>query len=130
MQKQEEIAIQRGILTEDERLSGHMKESWENGDFWVCYAARWSWAFGMIYYWAKIDRKLFRAGDLEDRVGLLTPEERLVVRIELNLKHDVERHSESIESLTHEQHDSTYASVAKNSNFEQKSNTKAALAGI
>jgi hypothetical protein len=52
-----------------------MKESWESGNFWVNYAARRSWAFDMIY-WAKIDRRFFGDGNLEDRFHLLTREER------------------------------------------------------
>lgn len=74
-QKQEDSAIQRGMMTEDGRLSRRMKERWENGDFWVNYAARRSWAFDMIY-WARIDRRFFGAGDLDDRLGLLSPDER------------------------------------------------------
>jgi hypothetical protein len=52
-----------------------MLESWQKGDFWVCYAARRSWAFDMLY-WAKIDRRFFGDGDLEERLKLLTAEER------------------------------------------------------
>jgi hypothetical protein len=52
-----------------------MRESWENGDFWVSYAARRSWAFDIIY-WARIDRRFFGEGSMEDRVALLTEEER------------------------------------------------------
>lgn len=74
-QKREDDFIKRGILTEDNRLSQHMLESWQNGDFWVCYAARRSWAFDKLY-WAKIDRRFFGNGDLEDRLKLLTVEER------------------------------------------------------
>lgn len=75
LQKREGIAFKHGIISEDGRLSKHMRESWENGDFWVSYAARRSWAFDMVY-WEKIDRRFFGPGDLEDRLGLLTPEER------------------------------------------------------
>lgn len=75
LQDKEQAAIERGVLKESDRLSGHMSESWESGDFWVNYAARKSWAFDMVY-WAKIDRRFFGMGDLEDRVYLLTPEER------------------------------------------------------
>ncbi|CAK48997.1 uncharacterized protein BO96DRAFT_433053 [Aspergillus niger CBS 101883] len=58
-----------------DRLSEHMWRSWQSGDFWLNYAARKSWAFDMIY-WAKIDRRFFGGGDLNDRIKLLTPEER------------------------------------------------------
>ncbi|KAL1970105.1 hypothetical protein VTN77DRAFT_6510 [Rasamsonia byssochlamydoides] len=73
--KREDVAIQCGLLTEEHHLSPYMRESWESGDSWVNYAARRSWAFDMIY-WAKIDRRFFGDGDLEDRLRLLTPEER------------------------------------------------------
>jgi hypothetical protein len=73
--KKEDELIERGILTDEDRLSRHMLESWTSGDFWVCYAARRSWAFDMLY-WAKIDRRFFGDGDIEDRFKLLTDEER------------------------------------------------------
>ncbi|KAL1854300.1 hypothetical protein Plec18170_005064 [Paecilomyces lecythidis] len=75
LQNQEQLAIGRGRLNEENRLSSFMKESWESGDFWVTYAARRSWTFDMIY-WAKIDRRFFGEGDLEDRFKLLTSEEK------------------------------------------------------
>lgn len=75
LKQREDVAINRGILTEEHRLSNHMRESWESGDFWVNYAARKSWAFDMVY-WAKIDKRFFGDGDLEDRLQLLTEEER------------------------------------------------------
>ncbi|PYI11875.1 hypothetical protein BO78DRAFT_357190 [Aspergillus sclerotiicarbonarius CBS 121057] len=75
LQLREDVAIQRGIISEDDRLSKHMKESWENGDFWVSYAARRSWAFDMIY-WAKIDRRFYGPGNLHDRLDLLSQEEK------------------------------------------------------
>lgn len=52
-----------------------MLDSWRSGDSWVNYAARKSWAFDMVY-WERIDRRFFGDGDLDDRIGLLTPEER------------------------------------------------------
>lgn len=75
LQKKEDDLIERNILTRGDRLSQHMLESWQNGDFWVCYAARRSWAFDMVY-WAKIDRRFYGDGNLEDRFNLLTTEER------------------------------------------------------
>ena len=51
-----------------------MLESWQNGDFWVCFAVRKSWTFDMVY-WAKNDRRFFRGGNLDDRFNLLTTEE-------------------------------------------------------
>lgn len=75
MQQREDNLIKRGSLTEENRLSQHMLESWQKGDFWVCYAAIRSWAFDKLY-WTKIDRRFFGDGDLEDRLKLLTVEER------------------------------------------------------
>lgn len=75
LKSKEQAAIDRGTLKETDRLSGHMLESWKSGMFWLNYAARKSWAFDMIY-WAKIDRLFFGDGDLNDRIQLLTPEER------------------------------------------------------
>ncbi|KAJ6184710.1 hypothetical protein N7519_006011 [Penicillium mononematosum] len=71
----EDVDIRRGVIGEENRLSGHMRESWDNGGFWVSYAARRSWAFDIIY-WARIDQRFFGEGSLEDRIELLTVEER------------------------------------------------------
>ncbi|OQD86719.1 hypothetical protein PENANT_c007G09858 [Penicillium antarcticum] len=71
----EDADIARGSIGEENRLSGLMRESWENGDFWVSYAARRSWAFDLVY-WARIDRRFFGEGSMEDRIALLTEEER------------------------------------------------------
>lgn len=66
LRNREDVVIQRGILSADGRLSDRMRESWENGDFWVCYAANKSWAFDMIY-WARLtvdssDQVIWRIG--------------------------------------------------------------------
>ncbi|EEP81055.1 predicted protein [Uncinocarpus reesii 1704] len=101
LQEKEEHAIRRGIITENDRLSRYMKESWETGDFWVNYAARRSWAFDMIY-WAKIDRRFFGAGDLEDRFRLLTKDERegIGAFIERKLAEKEDRKLKDWESVT------------------------------
>ncbi|CAI7583848.1 unnamed protein product [Penicillium discolor] len=75
LRMREDVDIRRGVIGEENRLSGHMRESWDNGGFWVSYVARRSWAFDVIY-WARIDRRFFGEGSLEDRIGLLTVEER------------------------------------------------------
>ncbi|KAF4210543.1 hypothetical protein CNMCM8980_004023 [Aspergillus fumigatiaffinis] len=75
LEEREKVAIDRGPLSEEHRLSTYMRDSWETGDFWVHYAARRSWAFDMIY-WAKIDRRFFGDGNLDDRLELLTADER------------------------------------------------------
>ncbi|KAJ5952055.1 uncharacterized protein N7479_010468 [Penicillium vulpinum] len=66
LRMREDVDIQRGVIGEENRLSGHMRESWDNGGFW---------AFDIVY-WERIDRKFFGEGSLEDRIGLLTVEER------------------------------------------------------
>ena len=75
LKKKENNLIEWKILTEGDRLSRHMLKNWQNGDFWVCYAARRSWGFDMVY-WAKVDRRFFGDGNLEDRLNLLSTEER------------------------------------------------------
>ena len=75
LRMREDVDIRRGVIKEGNRLSQHMRESWNNGGFWVTYAARRSWAFDVIY-WARIDRRFFGEGTLEDRIELLTVEER------------------------------------------------------
>ncbi|EED11693.1 hypothetical protein TSTA_108770 [Talaromyces stipitatus ATCC 10500] len=67
LEEREKVALERGLLAEEQRLSTYMRDSWESGDFWVNYAARKSWAFDMIY-WAKIDRRFFGDGYLDDRL--------------------------------------------------------------
>lgn len=71
----EDVDIRCGVIEEENRLSGRMRESWDNSGFWVSYVARRSWAFDVIY-WARIDRRFFGEGSLEDRIELLTVEER------------------------------------------------------
>ncbi|RDW68899.1 uncharacterized protein DSM5745_08659 [Aspergillus mulundensis] len=87
LKAKEDAGIERGVLKEEHRLSHHMLKSWESGDFWVNYAARKSWAFDLVY-WAKIDRRFFGEGDIEDRLKLLTEEERAAMDgfVEMKLK--------------------------------------------
>ncbi|KAJ5705905.1 hypothetical protein N7536_001594 [Penicillium majusculum] len=75
LRMREDVDIRRGVIGEENRISGHMRESWDNSGFWVSYVARRSWAFDVIY-WARIDRRFFGEGSLEDRIELLTVEER------------------------------------------------------
>ena len=81
MRYQEDKAIEQGWLESPQRLSGHMRDSWENGDFWIAYAARNNFAFDLVY-WHKIDQRFFgsTSSPLEDvwkqRLDLLEPEER------------------------------------------------------
>ncbi|PLB52101.1 phosphotransferase family protein, partial [Aspergillus steynii IBT 23096] len=76
----EDTAIEQGRLGEDQRLSGAMRESWENGSFWIVYATLYSFAFDQIY-WRKIDPLFFgHAENLEEawkeRLELLNEEEK------------------------------------------------------
>ena len=71
LEAREEAAMQRGTLDYTQKLSQHMRESWENGRFWVHYGARKSWAFDAVF-WSWIDVKYFGDGDwFEDRIQLL-----------------------------------------------------------
>ncbi|KAF4511737.1 hypothetical protein G6O67_003509 [Ophiocordyceps sinensis] len=72
----EDERIRSGILEESERLSEPMARSMTNGMFWLCLAARKSFMFDDIY-WAFLDEKFFGPlGTLEDRLSLLSDEER------------------------------------------------------
>ncbi|KAB8269491.1 hypothetical protein BDV30DRAFT_242297 [Aspergillus minisclerotigenes] len=57
--EREDIAMQQGRLRQEQRLSGPMRQSWVNGDFWVTYAARKNFAFDTIF-WKKLDHRLLR----------------------------------------------------------------------
>ena len=54
----EDEEINQGRLSEGQRLSGPMRDSWERGDFWIAYAARINLAIDAIY-WNKIDQPFF-----------------------------------------------------------------------
>ncbi|KAJ5782296.1 hypothetical protein N7457_004070 [Penicillium paradoxum] len=55
----EDMDVQSGqSLSGRHRLSDHMQQSWESGDFWVVYAILHSFAFDAIY-WQKIDQRFF-----------------------------------------------------------------------
>jgi hypothetical protein len=74
--KQEE-KIRNGVFERDQTLSTRMRESWENGAFWVNYASRKSWAFDAVF-WHWLDKKFFFSdcGDsLQSRIKLLGKEE-------------------------------------------------------
>lgn len=77
----EEVAIDRGILKDEQRLSRSMEQSWESGDFWVTYAARKNFAFDAVF-WKSLDSRFFGpATSAEDdrwkeRLELLTEDER------------------------------------------------------
>ncbi|CAG8886368.1 unnamed protein product [Penicillium egyptiacum] len=76
----EDIAIQQGSLREEQRLSGPMGQSWENGDFWIMNAVLHSFAFDTVY-WQKIDPRFFGPtenpeGAWKERLNLLDEEEK------------------------------------------------------
>lgn len=64
--------------TPDLPLSVRMRRNWENGSFFVNYAARKAWAFDPIY-WKYIDPKYFgenREGGYEERLDLFSDSEK------------------------------------------------------
>ncbi|KAL9102616.1 MAG: hypothetical protein Q9163_002260 [Psora crenata] len=72
----EEAAIQRGTLNHSQKLSQHMRESWESGRFWAHYGAQKSWALDAVF-WTHIDPKYSGSGDwFNDRIKLLDEGER------------------------------------------------------
>ncbi|PIG90387.1 hypothetical protein AARAC_009507 [Aspergillus arachidicola] len=86
--------IQKRLLVEDQRLSSRMPDSWQNGDFWIMYAARNNFAFGTIS-WKVIDQRFFGPTIYEDdnicsiwrrRLHLLQPEEKSIMEEYVNLK--------------------------------------------
>ncbi|KAL5344497.1 hypothetical protein ACLOAV_010478 [Pseudogymnoascus australis] len=71
LEAREQVALEEGRITNEDCLSRQMRQSWENGDFWVHYAARKSWAVDSIY-WSKIDERFFGPRDsFEGRLALL-----------------------------------------------------------
>ncbi|KAL6855532.1 hypothetical protein ACO1O0_006681 [Amphichorda felina] len=72
----EDAQLQQGTLKESQRLSGHMERSMDDGSFWLCIAARKAFMFDDVY-WQMIDERYFgKFTTLDDRVALLTQEER------------------------------------------------------
>lgn len=73
----EKMALGRGTLRSSDTLSSKMRRNWENGQFWIDYAARRSWAFDAIY-WTFIDKKFFggngKGDQYEERLSLLSAE--------------------------------------------------------
>ncbi|RLL94272.1 hypothetical protein CFD26_104219 [Aspergillus turcosus] len=68
--------IKRGSLSEPQRLSITMEKSFETGMFWICLASRHSSMFDEIY-WNYIDQMFFGSfTTIEDRLRLLSAEER------------------------------------------------------
>ncbi|KAJ5918301.1 phosphotransferase enzyme family protein [Penicillium verhagenii] len=85
--------IKDGTLLESQRLSSGMGSSLETGQFWICLASRHSAMFGEIY-WKFIDPKFFgRFTTIEDRLDLLSADERLKIDtfIEMKLRQESER---------------------------------------
>ena len=60
---------------EKRQISGKVRESWYNDDFWVHYGARKSWAFDAV--WPMIDAKFFGGDGVLDQRRLVCNEERL-----------------------------------------------------
>ncbi|BCR82773.1 phosphotransferase family protein [Aspergillus chevalieri] len=89
--EREETAIQRGRLRQEQRLSGPMRQSWVNGDFWVTYAARKNFAFDTIF-WKNLDHRFFGSCTVAEenrwakRIGLLSEEESQCMEQVVSLK--------------------------------------------
>ncbi|KAJ5115570.1 Aminoglycoside phosphotransferase [Penicillium atrosanguineum] len=76
LRKCEDKNIQDGTLSESQRLSNAMEKSLETGLFWICLALRHSSMFDEIY-WTFLDSRFYGPfTTIEDRVGLLSAEER------------------------------------------------------
>ncbi|TAQ88671.1 hypothetical protein B7494_g2994 [Chlorociboria aeruginascens] len=77
LREQEDSMISDGQLTEAQRLSARMKESWETGDFWMAYAARKSWALDVVF-WRMINPnpRFFNKPGYDEGLKLLSQEER------------------------------------------------------
>ncbi|CAD6454133.1 29effb58-6cc6-4fe2-8117-77e55d72f4ca [Sclerotinia trifoliorum] len=72
----EEEQIKSEKLLEDQRLSGHMEKSMENGVFWFCLAIKNSQMFDDVY-WTFLDEMFFGPLDkLEDRIQFLSEDEK------------------------------------------------------
>ncbi|KAJ5621849.1 hypothetical protein N7528_005081 [Penicillium herquei] len=95
LREQEDMAINRGILKDEQRVFGPMQQSWESGDFWVVYAARKSFAFDAVF-WKNIDGRFFGAATSseddrwKDRLMILTDDEKA------NMEKIVERKMEEM----------------------------------
>ncbi|OAQ99366.1 hypothetical protein LLEC1_07137 [Akanthomyces lecanii] len=50
MTEAEDAAIASESLAEGQRLSRRMRESWENGDFWVMYCLQTDYAFDLVFW--------------------------------------------------------------------------------
>ncbi|KAI4126794.1 MAG: hypothetical protein LQ347_004831 [Umbilicaria vellea] len=86
LEDKEKVELENGTLKPEDALSGRMRQSWESGDFWVNYALQRSWAFDSVY-WKWIDPRFFgEKMSLEQRLGLLTAEERRVMNVVVQRK--------------------------------------------
>ncbi len=68
--------MEQGRLEESQLLSTHMSRNWENGNFWVTYAAYKTWSFDGIF-WRYLDERFFgkSEGGFEERLKLLPREQ-------------------------------------------------------
>ncbi|KAJ5930496.1 phosphotransferase enzyme family protein [Penicillium verhagenii] len=88
--------IKDGTLSESQRLSTGMGTSLETGQFWICLASRRSSMFDEIY-WKFIDPKFFGPfTTVEDRLDLLSADERLKIDTFVEMKLRQERESKLV----------------------------------
>ncbi|KAJ5484029.1 hypothetical protein N7539_005825 [Penicillium diatomitis] len=95
MAKREDACIANGQMTEDQRLSTHMRKSWDTGHFWIAYACQHSFAFDLIY-WEKIDPRFFGATS--------DPESAWKARMALLSKDEVDEMESLVEKKMQEMH--------------------------
>ncbi|WEW59710.1 hypothetical protein PRK78_005190 [Emydomyces testavorans] len=74
---EDEIIREKGMVSHGQkRLSEHMQESIDNGLFWFCLTAKSSYGFDK-FYWRFVDERFFgKFTNLEQRLELLSEEER------------------------------------------------------
>ncbi|KKZ63057.1 hypothetical protein EMCG_02558 [[Emmonsia] crescens] len=94
--EQEQVDSQEPSRNSEKPLSEHMRESMETGLFWFCLAARSSFGFDNMY-WNFIDQRHFgKFNTLDERLELLTEEERndLEPFVQLKLEQKKEKFEE------------------------------------
>jgi hypothetical protein len=82
LREREDALVQARRLGDQHRISPKMQKSWDNGDFWVAYAARKGFAFDAIF-WKLLDARFFGpvarldGSAWERRAELLDDEEKM-----------------------------------------------------
>lgn len=99
LRNEEDEMIQRGRISEGERLSINMAQSLENGRFWFCLAATSSFGFDDIY-WKFIDPLYYgEFTSIGDRIHLLSLQEQDELEAFVELKMQQAKEAELDEHL-------------------------------